>query len=108
MQLFEFGDPPESVVENVSEMSAIMAQRRRGNEAVQAKNDTERYLVLVFPDRAAREAAAASIGLPHDERYVHGPAVELRLRAETASGDAQVVASRECSAADMSHSGAGG
>lgn len=108
MRLFEFGDAPESVTENVAEMSAIMEQRRRGNEAVQAKNDTERYLVLVFSDRAAREAAALSIGLPHDERYVHGSAVELRLRSNSSAGDVQVAAARECSAADVSHSGAGG
>lgn len=106
MNLFEFGDPPESIMKNVEAMSAIMQQRRAGNAAVAAKHDTERYLVLVFPDRAAREAAAQSIGLSHDERYVFGPAVELRLRAE--SCDAQVAGCREVSAAAIDHSGAGG
>ena len=108
MHLFEFGDPPESVETNVAEMSSIMAQRRAGNAAVMQKNDTERYLVLVYPDRAAREAAAVSLGLPHDERYVHGPSVELRLCASPAGGDAQVAAARECSATAVEHSGAGG
>lgn len=39
-----------------------------------------RYLVLVFPSRASREAMAASLGLSPDERYVPGQDYELRRK----------------------------
>jgi len=108
MQLFEFGEAPESVQANAAEMSAIMAQRRRGDAAVQAKNDTERFLVVVYKTRAEREAACLALGLPADERYVHGGAVDLTLRADMSASDAQVVAAREVQAAAVKHSGAAG
>ena len=102
---FDFGDPPETVAKNVGAMRSIRAQRQSGNAAVKLKHDTERYLVLVFPDRESREAAALALGLPRDERYIYGPAVALRLRADA---EAQIEADRPCQAADMGHSGAGG
>jgi len=105
---FDFGDPPETVAKNVGAMRSIRAQRQSGNSAVKLKHDTERYLVLVFPDRESREAAALAIGLPQDERYVYGPAIELRLRQDMVASDAQIEAERPCLAADNGHSGAGG
>lgn len=107
-ELFDAGPPPETVVENVQEMSAIMAQRSRGNVQTAAKNDTERYLVIVYRDRSERERAALSLGLPADERYVFGAAVKLVLRTGKTGSDALMVATRPIKASDVKNSGAGG
>lgn len=103
-----FGDPPATVVENVAEMSDVMRQRRAGNELVMRKNDTERYLVIVYADRGGREAALAALGLPSDERYLAGEAIELRLREGSALRDAQILTERGAKAAGAKHSGAAG
>lgn len=92
---------------NIEEM-AVIARRRKENQQIAEKHDTERYLVVVFPHRAAREAALAAIGLPPDERYVLADAVELRIRDGKNVADALVLAARKTKAADISHSGAGG
>jgi hypothetical protein len=89
-------------------MSDVMRQRRAGDQAVAEKHDTERYLVVCFPSRAAREAALTAIGLPHDERYVLSDAVELRIKDGKRVADALVLASRRTKAADLGNSGAGG
>jgi ParB-like chromosome segregation protein Spo0J len=92
--------PPESVEENVERIEQIKKQRREGNDSTAGKNDTERYLVIVFPSRKARESAANSLGLPSDERYVAAESVRITTRTKLkASGK---------SAADSSKSGACG
>jgi ParB-like chromosome segregation protein Spo0J len=78
----DFGEPPESVMQNVSELSEIRAARREGNAEVIKKTDTERYLVIVYPNRQEREKAVRKLGLPSDERYVPSESVEIS-RAET-------------------------
>ena len=108
MNFFEFGEAPESVQRNVSELSAIMAQRRKGDAAMMTKNDTERYLVLVYKDRAAREAVAVSLGLPLDERYVFGDAVSITLRESSSGADAQVAGARNVAASGREHAGSTG
>lgn len=107
-ELFEFGDPPETVQENVSAMSSLMQQKRAAGEAIAAARDTERYLVVVFKDRSAREVALKTLGLPEDERYLAGSAVELRLREGKAMRDALVVGSRPLQAAPVTKSGSAG
>lgn len=104
----EFGDPPESVAANVRELERVMQQRREANERTARQRDTERYLVICYRDRAAREEVLAALGLPADERYLIGDALEIRLRPGAAALDALVVAERECQAADPAHSGAAG
>lgn len=105
---FEFGEPPPSVQENVKDMNAVMAARRAANLKTAMERDTERYLVVVFRDRAAREAVLQALGLPADERYVLGDAVELRLRAGKNIADAIVFAERDCRVTDIAHSGEAG
>lgn len=97
-------DPPESVEENVSDLEAIKAQRKQGNENTAEKNDTEKYLVVVYPDRASREAAVQRLGLPADERYVPASAVTIKAKAKIAP----VELGRPAKAASTKHSGAGG
>ncbi len=105
---FEFGDPPESVAQNVAEMQGVMAARRAANLKTAIERDTERYLVVVFRDRAAREAALRALGLPEDERYLLAEALELALRPEVLPAAARVLTERDCRVADIAHSGSAG
>ena len=56
--LASFGDPPESVARTVRDMEKI-ALRRAANARVATERDTERYLVIVYPER--RSAASTSM-----------------------------------------------
>jgi len=71
---------PSTVAENVAEMNAIRQQRKEANESTANQNDTERYLVIVYPDRETRDKAVCKLGLPADERYVNASDVRLRAR----------------------------
>jgi ParB-like chromosome segregation protein Spo0J len=99
-------EPPATVAENAKKLEALHAMRKKGGEAVIAKSDTEKYLVVVFASRQARERAAASLGLPTDERYIDGAAVELRLRFSPKA--AAIKATRKTKAAAPNRSGAHG
>jgi hypothetical protein len=63
-------EPPPSVEENLAHLEEIKAQRRKGNENIVGKTDTEFYLVIAFPNRAEKEALLKRLGLPEDERYL--------------------------------------
>lgn len=82
-----FDDAPESVSRNADEIEEIKAAqketRKNENAAVLAKSDTEKYLVIVFANRAAKEAQLALMGLPTDERYLAASTVDLRVRGKT-------------------------
>ncbi len=104
----EFGDPPESVSENLNDIERVIAQRREANRRTAEKNDTERYLVIVFANRAAREQVLKTIGLPADERYILAEAVELRVRDGKSAAEALLLTGRDIKAAPVEHSGAGG
>lgn len=100
-------DAPESVRDNVAELETIKQQRRDGNEKVGEKNDTEKYLVIVYPSREAKVKALKRLGLPHDERYVPAACVVLKARS-VASGAAVDAGGRSTKAADPTNSGACG
>ncbi len=78
--IIDLPEAPQSVKDNTEEFQAIKDQRKHGNEDVISKTDTERYLVIVFADRAGRENAVKELGLPEDERYVPASAVSLKRR----------------------------
>jgi len=78
----ELGDAPQTVEENAAELREINRQRREGNAATGEKNDTEKFLVIVYPSRAAKEEAVKRLGLPADERYIPAAAVEVRARGK--------------------------
>jgi hypothetical protein len=99
----EIPDAPESVRQNVDDLQAIKDQRKNANAQTVSKNDTERYLVIVYPTREAREAALKTLGLPVDERYLAADAIELSVR-----GKSEVQSDRKLKTADRKHSGAGG
>lgn len=99
-----FSDPPETVAENVERMREIQRLRRIANRGVAEKNDTERYLVLVYRSREDRESALRFLGLPTDERYLCGHSCSLKL----IDGDALVRGERVTQAAAVESSGAGG
>lgn len=105
-ETFEFPDAPESVQENVAAIEQIKTSRRNANKGVEQKNDTEHYLVIVFATRAEREAVLRRLGLPEDERYILGRAVELKPRF--GGRNASIKADRAIKAAEPSKSGAGG
>jgi len=107
-EIFDFGLPPATIMQTTEEMAAIKGARRRGNKRVAESRDTERYLVIVYPSRAAREAALARLGLPVDERYLSGSAFELAIKDGKRIEDALLRAQRECIAAPVAHSGAAG
>lgn len=97
----DFGEPPESVQSTLATMQGL---RRKGNADVAAKNDTERYLVIVFADREKKEAALEALGLPADERYVPAESVELKPTARPQ----RATAARKIKAAQRSKAGACG
>lgn len=80
--------PPPSVERNVEELKRIEQVqkireiRKKGVEKVQAADDTERFLVIVFPSRAAKEERLRALGLPLDERYLSANAISLQLVGE--------------------------
>jgi hypothetical protein len=78
---WELPPAPPSVEENVQHLAEIRRMREKGNQNVQERNDTECYLVVVYADRAEREAAVQALGLPKDERYISADAITLRIRS---------------------------
>lgn len=73
------GLAPESVQKNVDDLNKIKAQRKKGNEGIISKTDTEKYLVIVFKSRKEREDALRKMGLPYDERYIAADTVEITV-----------------------------
>src|SRR5579859_2918813 len=70
---------PGSVKRNIDKINAIKAQRKKGNDAVIDKTDTEKYLVITFPTREEKIKLLESLNLPGDERYLPSGAVQIRL-----------------------------
>lgn len=96
--------PPATVAQAVEDMEAIKSQRKKGNEATASKNDTEKYLVIVYRSRELKEAALAALNLPSDERYISSDAITIRPRyAVPMQTD-----SRPINAANVKNSGATG
>jgi len=102
----DFGDPPPSVEKNLRELVDVAATRRRENEAIATKHDTENYLAIVFASREAKEALLKSLGLPSDERYLCAEAVEVRLRAPPVPASSK--SGRKVKAAAQKNAGACG
>jgi hypothetical protein len=102
----DLSDPPESVEENAAELEDIKQQRRKGKDKVIEKTDTEKYIVIVYPSRAAKAEQLARLGLPADERYVAAAQVELRGRG--ALHPAQAADGRSLKSAKVDKSGATG
>ena len=63
-------ETPESVQQNIEHISKMKKAHRQIDANAEKKGDTERYLVIVFPNREEREKANAALGLPPDERYI--------------------------------------
>lgn len=68
---------PETVQQNIEDLQKIKEQRKKGNEAVVAKTDTEKYLVIVFASREEKATLLKELGLPEDERYVPSGGVQI-------------------------------
>jgi len=71
-------EAPRSVIENKEELELIKEKRRAGNKDVSTKEDTERFLVLVFDTRDDKAEFLAGIGLPEEERYVVAGSFDIR------------------------------
>lgn len=100
---FTLGSPPSTIQQNIDHMHEIRMARRAANESTASKNDTERYLVIVFPSREAREQKLHELGLPIDERYITSEAVCLRL-----VGRSSLASERKLKAASKKYSCAAG
>lgn len=74
----DLGGPPDSVEENAAELQDMKDLRKKGNAAIQSKTDTERYLVIVFPSREAKEAKLSAMGVSPSERYLSAGSVRLQ------------------------------
>jgi hypothetical protein len=74
-----FNAEPDSVKRNIDKINAIKANRKKGNESIQDKSDTEKYLVITFPTREEKIKLLESLNLPGDERYLPSGAVQIRL-----------------------------
>lgn len=70
-------EPAESVKESIERMEEVKAQRRKGNIGIMEKTDTEFYLVVVFPNRDAKQSVLRSLKLPEDERYILADSVRI-------------------------------
>lgn len=102
----EFDSPPSEVSQNVEEIESIKAQRKKGNQNTESKNDTEKYLVIVFSSREEKCKKLAELGLPDDERYVPAAFVDVKAKGIVRR---QVAANgRAAKAASSKKSGAGG
>jgi hypothetical protein len=97
---------PKSVEQNIKEIEEIKSQRREGNANIAEKNDTEKYLVIVFSSRKEKENTIARLGLPVDERYIPSSAVDIRAKGKSIP----IIFSdgKQRKAASSKHSGAGG
>lgn len=71
-------EAPESVQDNINKMEEIKSIRRKASQDNEDREDSERYIVIVFPDRQSRERALASIGIAKNERYIAASQIELR------------------------------
>lgn len=101
----DFEDPPETIQANAAELKEIAEKARAAaNAGVISKNDTEKYLVVVFKTRKQRESLLTSLGLPVEERYVQ--AIDLSISARRRL--APVKNDRDVTVADQKNSGAGG
>lgn len=68
---------PDTVEQNLEELEKIREQRKKGNEGIVAKTDTEKYLVIVFATREEKIALLKELGLPEDERYVPAGGIQI-------------------------------
>lgn len=96
----DLGSPPPSVDENARELDRIKAERRAANSGTAEKNDTEKYLVIVYASRGDKEKALSALGLPADERYISAASIELKPRGPILPSGHE--------AASVKKSGAGG
>jgi hypothetical protein len=76
LDIIDLPRAPATVAENIEKLKTI---KRVGNKKVEVEGDTERYLVIVFSDRAAREKCCEEMGLAKDERYISASILKLRL-----------------------------
>ncbi len=74
----EFSDPPDTVQENVEHLKKIKEQRRKGNEEIIGKTDTEKYLVIVFTSREEKIKLLKKLHLSEDERYLPSTKIEIK------------------------------
>jgi len=72
---------PESVQRNANQLAEMKAGRREQNRALSEKMDSEKYLVIVFANRLAKEKLLRELKLPIDERYIAATAIKLELVA---------------------------
>ncbi len=71
-------DAPESIKKNIEELEEFKALRKKGNEQISTKTDTEKYVVIIFNDRNEKISFLQSLGLPDDERYIPARSLEVK------------------------------
>ncbi len=76
--LLDLGVPPETVEQNAAELESFRALRKKGDDAVQTKTDTERFIIVVYPSREEKSRALLALGLREDERYI--PAASFSIQ----------------------------
>lgn len=76
-ELLSFGSAPGSVKRNIRELQEKRSYRKQTKKRVMEKHDTERYLVIVFRSRAAKNQVLGDLGLPEDERYLAASLLNL-------------------------------
>lgn len=96
--IIEMPQVPESIQENIDEIGVIKSQRKSSSEGVAKDRDTEKYLIVVYPSREAKEAVCKAIGLPIDERYVPAASIQLRLVGRPAIDAPKVAESKNSGA----------
>jgi hypothetical protein len=104
----ESPDAPDEVAENVDRIKEIKAAHKKANDGTAEKRDTEHYLVVVFPNRKAKEIALKRLQLPAEERYVNAASVDLRLKAGRSEAAVKFADGVKRKAASAKHSGSTG
>jgi ParB-like chromosome segregation protein Spo0J len=74
----EFSESPETIKKNMEQMQKIRQMRKASNENIIGKTDSERYLVIVFPDRDEKMKLLDKLGLSADERYLPYNGIEIK------------------------------
>lgn len=75
LEIFNLDAAPESVrgaVADVEAIAAMKTKKKQTADAVEAENDPDFYLVVVFDSREEAEAFSKAAGRDPDERYLSG------------------------------------
>ncbi len=73
----DLGDAPDSIKKNIEGLEEIREERKKERDEVNTKNDTEKYIVIIFSDREEKINLLKQLNLPPDERYISATILKI-------------------------------